>query len=277
MARRDSFAVAARVPSFGPALSLAARLPSVRPALSLPALRRPTRRELVAAVAVAAAFVLAYVAARETSLFAVREVEVTGAPPDVVGEVRTVLEGKVGESLVSLDAAELEQRLRRLPMVRSATVDRAFPRELVVVVAAERPLAVVREGARAWVVAASGRVVREIEPNGRPRLPRIRARVSEDVRPGDTLAGPDVRAGLELLRAMPERFPARILVVDAGDSGVDAVVSGWLEVRLGPPVDLRAKLVAAGAVLRSLSPEERAAVEYLDASLPGRVSWRGAG
>lgn len=251
-------------------LAFAVRMPSVRPALALPSLRLPSRRSLAAAGALACLLALAYAAARETSLFAVRAVEVTGAPPRVSSEVRAALAGVVGTSLVAIDPGELERRLLELPSVRSARVDRAFPHRVAVQVEPERPLAVARQGTRAWVVARTGRVIRPAGRRALARLPGIRVPVDASLRPGEPLAGPRLAAVLRALRALPRRFPVRVLRARPDADGVTLVLDGWVALRLGPPVDVRGKLAAARAVLRSLSADERRELAYLDVSLPTR-------
>jgi cell division protein FtsQ len=246
------------------------KAPVAFPSVSLPALRAPSRRELAVAALVLIVLGLGYVGARFTPLFAVGSITVAGGPPEVAREVRASLDDVVGTSLVALDADEVERRVAALPSVLSADVDRAFPHDLAVVIEAERPLAVVRRGEHAWVIAETGRVIRELEGTPGPRLPRLRVRQDVSLRPGAAITGEDARAALDLLRALPRRFPVRILWVRASEGSVTAVVSGWVELRLGQPIDLEAKLAAAAAVLRSLPEEERAEMGYLDVAVPQR-------
>ena len=252
------------------ALAVPRTLP-IPPALSLPSPRLPSRRTVVVSVALAAVLLLAYLAARVTPLFAVRAVEVSGAPAPVAADVREALREVSGESLLALDAAELEARLRQVPLVRSARVDRAFPHTLAVVVRPERPLAVAHSGRRAWVVAESGRVLETVEPGARRRLARIMLPNTPRLVPGASLADARARTLLATLRAVPTRFPARVLAARAERGGVTLVVTGWIAVRVGRPVELGAKLDAAAAVLRSLPLDERKSLAYLDVSLPRRA------
>ena len=100
-----------------------------------------------------------YALARETSMFAVRAVEVVGASPALAAEVRAELRSFDGRSLVSLSGAAVEQRVDGLPAVRSSVVDRAFPHTLRIRVLPELPVAVLRRGAESWLVSARGRVI----------------------------------------------------------------------------------------------------------------------
>ena len=68
----------------------------------------------------------------------------------------------VGRSLVSIDASRGRGRAPRLPAVAGVSVDRGFPSTLVVKVAPERPVAVIRRGTSAWLATGAGKVIREI-------------------------------------------------------------------------------------------------------------------
>ena len=98
-----------------------------------------------------------YALARETSMFAVRSVEVVGASPALAAEVSAELRSFDGRSLVSLNGGVVEQRIDGLPAVRSSVVDRAFPHTLRIRVLPELPVAVLRRGAESWLVSARGR------------------------------------------------------------------------------------------------------------------------
>ena len=244
-------------------------LPSLRMP-SLPSPRAPTRRELLVFVGILLLLVAAYALARESRVFAVRKVTISGGSSKVTREVRASLREVLGTSLVALGSADLERRIEALPSVRTAEVDRAFPHELTVVVQAERPLAVVRRGTRAWVFAETGTVIRELEWKDSIRLPRVRLEETVSLRPGLVLTDRDAQAAIAVLRALPRRFPLAVVSVSASEGAVTADLNGSVALELGPPVDLRRKLAAAAAVLRSLPDEERRALAYLDVALPQR-------
>lgn len=245
-----------------------ARSHSLRPSVGPLASRR---RLLWYALALLAAVALAYLAARETSAFAFRSVELTGVEGRVAKDARKALRTLQGESLVALDPDEVEALLRSVPTIRDATVDRAFPHTLAVRVEPERPLAVLEDGKRAWLVAETGRVIAPLEPGGRPRLPRLVADVPKPPSVGGSLAGAGMAETLAALAAVPRRFPGGVASAEGGPSGLVLTLKTGLELRLGEPVDPGAKLAAAAAVLRALPAEELALYDYVDASVPARV------
>ena len=228
------------------------------------------RRLLGYALAVLAAAALLYAGARETSAFAFRSVELAGAKGAVSKDVRKALRTLEGESLVALDPAAIEDLLRSVPTVRDATVDRAFPHTLAVSVEPERPLVVLEDGKRAWLVAESGRVIAAHEPGARPSLPRLVADVPEPPAVGGTLDGVRMAETLAALAAVPRRFPG-VAAAEGGESGLVLTLENGLEVRLGEPVDAEAKLAAAAAVIKALSADELALYTYVDASVSARV------
>jgi cell division protein FtsQ len=212
----------------------------------------------------------AYVAARETSLFALRTLEVRGAQPPVVVAVEQALEPLEGTSLVSLDASDVERRLEALPAVRSAQVDRRFPHTIDVRVVQERPVAVVRLGDASWLVAASGRVIEALDLGELSRLPRIWLDETAPVpEPGATLTAEQGAGAARAVAEIPAGFPARVQSVRGSADELLFVLASSTELRLGPSVDVRRKLLVAGAVLEELR-RERTRLTYLDVSLPER-------
>lgn len=229
-------------------------------------------RLLLSVLALVTVLVLAYVGARETSVFAVRSVEVQGASSAVIGPVRVALGRFVGDSLVTLDVNSVENVLTDLPGVRGASIDRAFPGTLRVTLRLERPVAVLRRGAEAWLVAATGRILRELVVGELPRLPRIWQVVGEtELEPGEFLSDLETATAVKALARVPGDFPVRIDTARGTVGDLVLVVPGKTELRLGEARDLRLKLAVARSILRGLPDEDRAGLAYLDLSLPGRA------
>ena len=238
------------------------------PALALPA--RSLR--VVAAAAVVAAFAaLAYAGTSGLTLFAVSEIEVTGAPPDVAREVRATVAPFGGTSLARLDGEEVVRRVEALSSVRAVEYDPAFPATLRLVVRAERPTAVVRFGGDAWLVSERGRVIRAVPIGTVGRVPRIWSAPAGRIEAGETVVDAEVRLALRALTALPAGFPARVVAARGGDGAPVVVLAGGVEIRLGSPDSLGLKLDVAARVLEALPADERAALAYVDVSVPERA------
>lgn len=226
----------------------------------------PSTRVLVIGWSVAALAGGAYALARETSLFAVERVDVVGAPPAVAAQVRAALASVRGRSLVGLDGNAVVDRVAAIPRVAGVRYDRAFPHTLRVLVAAERPVAVLRSGNTSWLVSAHARVLARLERRARPDLPRIWIPAGADLAVGQTLDAASGGAAARALAPLRGRFPARITAVTLARGELSFTLAGRLELRFGEPDDLRLKLAVARRILGSLP----AGTTYLDVSVPER-------
>jgi cell division protein FtsQ len=226
----------------------------------------PSGRSLVVGFALVAAVLGAYWGARESSVFAVERVEIVGAPPSVARQVKALTAATVGTSLLEVDAQRLEDRLRALPSIAGASVDRAFPHSLVVKVAAERPVAVVRRGSRSWLATGGGRMIMEIDPATQPKLPRLWIPRGVAVSTGGALPSSLTNATRALAAVQEAGLSARVKGVRPRAGQLTLVLRSGLEVRLGAAVDLLLKVTVARRVL----PLVETGTAYLDVSVPER-------
>jgi cell division protein FtsQ len=228
----------------------------------------PRRRVLpvtLAALALVAVAGGAYVAARQTAVFALHRIEVDGAPPAVAAQVRATLRSYVGRSLVRFDAGAAARRLSSVSEIADTRFDRAFPHTLKVRVRLERPVAVLRQGPDAWLVSSSARVLERLNRRPYPRLPRIWLPRSVDIAVNSTLGGLGAKGVAVLAPLRPVRLGADVREVRADDGELTLVLGSGTELRLGDTGDLRLKL----AIAKQLLPYTVGA-RYVDVSVPER-------
>ena len=218
------------------------------------------------AVAIAAGGVAGYFVARDTSVFAVRGVEVDGGSSAVALQVRNALRAELGTSLLRLDLGRVREQVAAVPTVANASFDRAFPHTLRVVVVPERPVAVVRQGSESWLLSARGRIMASLQRGARPRLPRIWIAKGVEFTLGGMAAATlhDSLAAVSPLRSA--RFPARVASVRAESDELTLLLRSGLEVRLGDASEVPLKLAVAAKVLPLVAADTR----YLDVSVPER-------
>ena len=226
----------------------------------------PSRRSLAIGLAIVAAAGAAYVVARESSLFAVRTIEVAGAPPPLQVQVRTALAPVLGTSLLALDGSAVVRRVEALPAVLSAGYDRSFPHGLRITVVPEKPIAVLRRGLDSWLVSARGRVVSTVPRGSDPALPRIWVPTATPVTVGGFLDPAHGGTAARSLALVTVRFPARIALASFANGELAFRLRSGLELRLGDPTDVRLKLAIARRALYALPP----GATYLDVSVPRR-------
>jgi hypothetical protein len=209
-----------------------------------------------------------YVAARETSIFAVRTIEITGGDPALQAQVKAALAGELGQSLMKIDGNGLGRRITPLPGVRSFGYDRAFPNTLRIVLRPEQPVLVLRTGADAYLVAASGRVVRKLDHPRLSHLPRLYVPRDVPVRIGEPLPATMSAAATALAPLQGAPLPGGVHLVRGGKE-LTLVLGGGLEVRLGDHGDLQLKLAIARRILRATGAATVGG-GYLDVSVPNR-------
>ena len=225
----------------------------------------PSGRSLLVAFAVLGGVLLAILVARQTALFAVRSIEVTGAGPGVERQVERSLRDRDGASLFGLDLDAARVDVTGLPTVASVSFDRAYPHTLRVAVVPERPVAVIRQGAASFVVSRRGRVMARVDRTARPELARIWVAKSVQLEPGrfvDADLDTAVRAVAPLAGI---HFPSRVVSVKTTD-GLTLRLRSGLELLLGDTRGVALKLAVADRVLRVLPSGMR----YLDVSVPDR-------
>jgi cell division protein FtsQ len=226
----------------------------------------PSGRSLGIAFLVAIGAILVWYGARETGVFSVRAIDVAGAPGPVKAQVRHALADTRGTSLLKVDLEAARQRVEALPTIRSARFDRAYPHTLHVVVVPERPVAVVRQGADSYLVAASGRIVADVGRRSHPTLARIWVGRTVVVTLGDT-AGGDLSTAIAAVAPIAgSHFPGRVTSVTTTPEELTLRLRSGLEVRLGDATDAALKLAVAARVIPLLDP----GTLYLDVAVPER-------
>jgi len=241
------------------------------PVLARPPVLRflPSGRSLLVGFAILLGAVGLYLLARTTSMFAVQEIQVEGAPPAVAAHVRKALAPIEGQSLLALDRAEVERRLAKLPDVAAAGYDRGFPHTLRVTVRAEHPVAVARRGSKAWLVAASTRTIAAVPLRTHPELPRIWLAHSGEPQVGASVTD---RFGLRAVRALAfvrkVGFHGRIRMVRVRERDLTFLLGSGLELRLGALRAIPLKLAIAEKIVPGLLAQ--GGYRYLDVSVPAR-------
>ena len=225
----------------------------------------PSGRSLLVAFAVLGGVLLALVLARETSLFAVRSIEVTGASPGVERQVARSLRDRTGKSLFGIDLGAARVDVASLPTVAGVSFDRAYPHTLRVTIVPERPVAVVRQGAVSYLVSQRGRVMARVDRKARAELARIWVTKDVSLTPGAFVEGALGTAVRAVAPLAGIHFPSRVVSVTTTD-GLTLRLRSGLELRLGDTRDVGLKLAVADRVLRML-PDGSG---YLDVSVPDR-------
>ena len=237
-----------------------------------PALSRvvPSGRSLAIAALVVASSAGVYAIARETTMFALRRVEVEGAPPAVASEVRAAVARFSGTNLLALDGAALVRTVDDLPTIVSTSYDRDFPHTLRIRVVPEEPVAVLRRGSDAWLASARGRVIGTVARTRYRALPRVWLPKATEIEIGSFLAGDAAASARALQTFVTARFADRVLWASVRGGQLTLALRSGLQVEFGPLTALALKIAVVRSVLPSLSPPVAGGPTYLDVSVPER-------
>jgi len=231
----------------------------------------PSARSLVVGLLLALLAVGAFFGARNTSVFAVRTIDVRGGTPELREQVREALAGELGTSLLRVSSGSVAGEVDAIPGVRSFTYDRAFPHTLHVVVRREVPVLVVRRvpGRDAFLVGASGRVIKTLPHPRLSHLPRLWVTKAVDVEVGAPLPPQLTAAATALAPLRGAGLPGGVAAVRVGKGELTLQLGGGLEVLLGDTGDLRLKLAIARRILHQTGAA-LGGTGYLDVSVPLR-------
>jgi cell division protein FtsQ len=141
----------------------------------------------------------------QSGLADVASVQVTGATTIKAADVRKAAAVTLGGPLVDVDVAGIAARVAALPAVASASVSRAWPHTVAVVVTERVPVASVATQKGVALVDSGGVAYPGTPPPGLPRL------TFGSVGPAD----PATRAAVAALAALPAAVRAQVQTVDA--------------------------------------------------------------
>jgi cell division septal protein FtsQ len=237
--------------------------------------RQAGRKRLrwVAVLIALLALVAAAVVVVRSPLLAVRTVDVTGAVYTDPGQVAAIADDVHGQAIVTLDMDALAHRFEALPWVMRADVRRAWPRTIKIDLLERRPVATFyAPDGNYRVIDREGRVLASL--NGQPIDVISINGDGPVVAPGQTAPSSYVGAA-EVASALPNELRARVLDMALDAHGeISLRMNGGGQVLLGPPTDVRSKLVSVLGVLANTDPAS--AMGTLDVRVPEKPVMRPA-
>ena len=202
---------------------------------------------------------------RDSSLVAVRDVQITGVTASDGEQVKAALRSAALEmTTLHVRPEALEQATANLTSVRSLKVTKDFPHTLNIRVVERQPVAALAGGEQRIPVTGDGTVLRGVTaerdlPNLSLDSPAI----------GPKLTNRRALRALAIAGAAPDELLRRSSELAGGKRGVVVNLKDGPELVFGTAADARAKWLAAARVLAESSA---AGATYLDLRSPGRVA-----
>jgi cell division protein FtsQ len=224
--------------------------------------RRPPARAVAACAGVLVVLAGGWLWLRDSSLVAVRHVDVSGLSGSEAPRVRAALEAAARDmTTLHVRPGQLQTAVEPFPAIRSVEAHADFPHRLRVVVHEHVAVGAVTAGAEHVPVAADGTVLRGTSSGG---LPIVAVGGASG---GDTVSDRGTRRAIALLAAAPAALRAKVQRVYNGPRGLTAPLTDGPVLYFGGADRLRAKWMAATRVLADRSS---AGDTYLDLRLPER-------
>jgi cell division protein FtsQ len=232
-------------------------------ALPMPPLpRRPPARAVVACAGALALLAGGWLWLRDSSLVAVRQVDVTGLSGSEAPRVRAALQVAARDmTTLHVRPGQLQTAVEPFPAIRSVEAHADFPHRLRLVVHEHVAVGALVAGSDRVAVAADGTLLRGTPSAGLPTVAVGSAPA------GDTVSDRGAQRAIALLAAAPAALRAKVQRVYAGPRGLTAPLADGPVLYFGGADRLRAKWVAATRVLADRSS---AGATYLDLRLPER-------
>lgn len=142
-----------------------------------------------------------------SSLFGLRNVQVVGGDGELTASVREAIDIPNGTPLVRIDLVQATDRVRRVPLVATASVVRQWPNDLVVTVTERTPVAVTSANGTFWLLDSGGVPYQRVANKPAGLI------VLELVKPGED--DPATRAALVAVAAMTAEFRDEVQTVRA--------------------------------------------------------------
>lgn len=245
-------------------LAVALRLPRSRLLSAKPRLRRPGRRPLLIALLAAAALSGGFLLFRDSSLVAVRQVQISGVRGVQAAAVSDALEAAARRmSTLDFSVDELWAAVARYPQVKTLRVSTGFPHQMRIEVQEQLPVAQISAGGLGTAVAADGVVL------GPAFVSRSLPSIPEAVLPisGRHVQGERLRAYLAVLGAAPQPLLALVGRIYVGPEGLTLRMRNGLLAYFGDASRPHAKWDSLITVL--IDPSS-AGARYVDVRVPER-------
>lgn len=222
--------------------------------------RRPNLRLLLALGVITGLFASAWLLLRDSSLVAVRKVEVTGLAGPQAEEIRSALT-TAGRDMTTLHLRPdaLMSAVRPYAVVKDVAVERDVPHGLRIRVTRRIPVARVVTSGAALPVAADGTLLRGTTADD---VPELRLRVPPA---GETITDQRALVTVALLARAPQPLRRRVTTAFPGPRGLTVRLAAGPSVYFGSSERMTAKWASLTAVLAS--PDSRGATA-IDVRVP---------
>jgi cell division protein FtsQ len=178
-----------------------------------------------------------------------------------------------GDSILFPGTGGARQRLEQVPMVKSVTFERAWPRSMRIVVQERRPWGFWEVMGQRHVIDEDGVVLERVLPDeGAPVIRDLDA--TGNLEPGDRVDPDAVGLARQLVEEAPQRLGLTLETAEYRErDGLTAIFKGGLRVRFGDGRDFDYKMAALQALLERTG-QDGVEVHTVDLRFGERVAFQ---
>lgn len=196
----------------------------------------------------------------------VNKIQVVGARHSSAEAVRTATELTSEDNLLLVSTGEIAQRVKELPWVGDAKVDRRLPGTVRVRVMERKPAMVLSLESGHWTIDSMGRILDSGASS--KDLPSLSGPEVGSLRPGDELDAPELTGALKAWRGLPKKLRIRVAAIFAPTvERITFALDDQTIVRYGAPEHLAGKNSVLSALLKGLAAQGKR-VSYIDVRVP---------
>ena len=230
------------------------------------AVARSKRRRFIATMTFLASVAALVWIAFWSPLLTVDKIQVVGERNSSATEVRAATGLGPEDNLLLVSTGEVVAKVKELPWVRDAKVDRRLPGTVRVRVFERRPAMVLSLSSGRWTIDSMGRVLDSGASS--KALPSLSGPEVSALQPGDELSAPELTGALKVWRKLPKGLRARVAAIFAPTvERITLVLDDQTTVRYGAPEHLAGKNSVLTALLKSLAADGQR-VTYIDVRVP---------
>lgn len=211
-----------------------------------PRRRRPSRRRLIIRRWIALGVLLLVAGLTYllffTSVLGVRAIQVSGTRDLTQEQILTTAAVQQGSPMLTINLAQIRDRVAALPRVAAVDVFRAWPSTVRIAVTERTPIAVFKVPTGTHLVDGTGKdyATVAVTPNGLPELKLSKVDQND----------PTTKAAMAALTALPDKVKADVLTVSAASaSSVVLALTDNREVRWGAAEDSAVKAAKLAILL----------------------------
>jgi cell division protein FtsQ len=196
----------------------------------------------------------------------VREIDVVGDRRTSADAVRDASAIAGDDNLLLVSTSDVAARVRELPWVRTARVDRRLPGTVRIKIIERKAAMALTSTTGTWTIDAHGRVL-DTGVVGKG-LPTLTGTDYDSAVPGDRIETESLVGALEVWRKLPGKVRARVAAIFAPTlERISFALDDQTIVRYGRPESLRGKNAVLISLLRTIATEGRR-VAYIDVRVP---------